>query len=74
MKTNKFILLLIIFILIFPKISYSSQYTQQYIPQVNSKIKIIFDKKNFIKYFKHLSNISQRDKVFIEDKKVLILK
>lgn len=74
MKTNKFILLLIIFVLIFPKISYSSQYTQQYIPQVNSKIKIIFDKKNFIKYFKHLSNISNRDKVFIEDKKSFNIK
>ena len=74
MKTNKFILLLIIFALIFPKISYSSQYKQQYIPQVNSKIKIIFDKKNFRKYFKHLSNISKRNKVFIEDKKSFNIK
>ena len=74
MIINRFILFLIIYIFINPVVSYSSQYKQQYIPQVNSEIKILFDKKNFRKYFKHLSNISQRDKVFIEDKKSFNIK
>lgn len=74
MNTSRFILFLIICIFIFPKISYSSQYKQLYIPQVNSKIQIIFDKKNLKKYFKHLTNISTRDKVFLEDKKSFNIK
>ena len=74
LNTNKLILFLLVCVFTFPKISYSSQYKQQFIPQVNSDIKLLFDKKNFRKYFKHLSNISQRDKVFIEDKKIFNIK
>ncbi len=64
-------LVFIFFIFFLLKINFAQgfQYEQVFIPNINNKIEIIFDKQNYRKYFNHLSNISLRNKVLIEDKK-----
>lgn len=68
-KINKIILINLFFFIIFIFQSNAQIYKKRYSIELEKKIEILFDKKNLKKYYKYLSNISQRDKVFLEDKK-----
>jgi len=68
-KINKIALFNLIIFLTFIFQLNAEIYDKRYDTKLEKKIEIHFDRNNLKKYYKHLSNISGRDKVFLEDKK-----
>jgi len=65
-KINKIALFNLIIFLTFIFQLNAEIYDKRYDTKLEKKIEIHFDRNNLKKYYKHLSNISGRDKVFLE--------